>query len=447
MALEDLTPTSELEAVNALLRSIGESPIAALSSGHPDETAALEMIKEVSREVQTQRWRFNTEFNYSIATTGNDSNGWPVYEVPTNISSWTLARTEAQRGLDLVEREERDAQPSDGARLFADRLNGTDGIEALDSGSSGDPLLINPVWIVDYTVLPQAARTYITVMAARRFASQMVGANSDSSFGFTAEDEQRAFAELVNTQKEQIPVVPLRVTAGTELDAVNQILMAAGQDPVVNLSAIDTMEEFRALQTFRDAEREVQAEGWRFNSDLSFELESNDTYDWVDSDSTTTTLSVFTLSDLPAALTLLSWRLAPTSGLVGLDLVERPSLRYNSGGTDILFDRLLNRDGLENSAFPRIYLDVIWLIEYGDAPEEYRRYVTRLATRRFLQGLPQPPQTLPWTEEDLRLAKRQLERTHGDNKPRNIFDNASAYEALGRRRGRGGRHTRQSNRR
>ena len=259
--LDSLSATSEIEAVNAMLRAIGESPITAFSSGHPDETAALEMLKEVVREVCTQRWRFNTEFSYAISTGGNDSNGYPVYAVPTGLASWTLSVVEAQRGLDLVARQERDDAPSDGSWIFADRINGTDGIQALDNGSGGDDLLINPVWIVDFEEMPQAVRSYVVIMAARRFAQQMVGLTPESVFGFSEADEQRAYAELVNTQKEQIPVVPLRATAGTELDAVNQMLMAAGLDPVVAIAAIDKMEEFRALQTFREAEREVQSEG------------------------------------------------------------------------------------------------------------------------------------------------------------------------------------------
>ena len=144
---------------------------------------------------------------------------------------------------------------------------------------------------------------------------------------------------------------------------------------------------------------------------------------------------------------MLDWKLSPTPDQVGLDLVERDALRYNSGATEVLYDRLLNRDGLNNDRYPRIYLDVTWLIDYDLAPESYRRYVTRLATRRFLQGLKEPPATLPWTEDDLTRARTELMREEGDDTPNNIFNSGHAFEALGRRRGRGYRHTRQSNRR
>ena len=56
------TSMTELEAVNVLLTTIGESPVNTLTGNQvTDVTIANQVITEVSREVQTQGWHFNTE--------------------------------------------------------------------------------------------------------------------------------------------------------------------------------------------------------------------------------------------------------------------------------------------------------------------------------------------------------------------------------------------------
>ena len=52
----------------------------------------------------------------------------------------------------------------------------------------------------------------------------------------------------------------------TELDAVNQILSAVGQAPVTTLD-LQNPEVYTTLQTLRNVSREVQSEGWNFNTE------------------------------------------------------------------------------------------------------------------------------------------------------------------------------------
>ena len=62
----------------------------------------------------------------------------------------------------------------------------------------------------------------------------------------------------------------------TELDAVNQILASVGQAPVTTLN-MQNPETFTVLQTLRDVNRQVQAEGWVFNTErfVKFKRDSN----------------------------------------------------------------------------------------------------------------------------------------------------------------------------
>ena len=69
----------------------------------------------------------------------------------------------------------------------------------------------------------------------------------------------------------------------TELDAVNQILSAVGQAPVTTLD-LQNPEVYTTLQTLRNVSREVQSEGWSFNTEneVKFTRKSNKQIDVPD---------------------------------------------------------------------------------------------------------------------------------------------------------------------
>lgn len=57
-----LVPTTKLEAVNVCLTNIGEAPVTSLESGLlVDAQIASDIVDEISREVQSIGWNFNTE--------------------------------------------------------------------------------------------------------------------------------------------------------------------------------------------------------------------------------------------------------------------------------------------------------------------------------------------------------------------------------------------------
>ena len=67
------TRTSELEAVNTILSTIGEAPLSTLTGSLPvDGTMAKSVLSEISREVQSMGWHFNTHYK---ATLSKDNNG------------------------------------------------------------------------------------------------------------------------------------------------------------------------------------------------------------------------------------------------------------------------------------------------------------------------------------------------------------------------------------
>lgn len=51
---------TELEGINQILESVGESPLDALGSGHPLEASAQRILEQTSRRIQSRGWWFNT---------------------------------------------------------------------------------------------------------------------------------------------------------------------------------------------------------------------------------------------------------------------------------------------------------------------------------------------------------------------------------------------------
>ena len=63
-----LSPTTELEAVNTMLTSIGEQPIQNLNdlAGLSDASIAKQILDNVSRAIQSRGWIFNTDLDVSM---------------------------------------------------------------------------------------------------------------------------------------------------------------------------------------------------------------------------------------------------------------------------------------------------------------------------------------------------------------------------------------------
>ncbi len=95
------TRTSELEAVNTILSTIGESPLNTLSGSLPvDGTIAKNVLSEVSREVQSQGWHFNT--HYKVTLSRDTDNKIPL---ATNIVRVELdPRQYSKTSYDIVQR-------------------------------------------------------------------------------------------------------------------------------------------------------------------------------------------------------------------------------------------------------------------------------------------------------------------------------------------------------
>lgn len=169
-----LSPATELDAINRMLKSIGQAPVNSLSiTGISDVSKAIQDLQETSRDTQVAGWSWNTDRNYLLSP---DVNGYIV------IPQGTL-----------------DVDPEDRTRSVVIRRNPVNGQMSLydQDGqtfifSSAVPSTI--IWGFAFDDLPQTARTYISTAAARRFQARVVG--SQILDAFHAADEQRAWVLL-----------------------------------------------------------------------------------------------------------------------------------------------------------------------------------------------------------------------------------------------------------
>ena len=167
-----LLNTTELEAVNMMLAAISEAPVSTLADDTIDDAnIATQTLREMSKEIQSEGWHFNTDYDWPIAV---DSDLKLPY--PAGVGH---ADPMASENKDLVKV----------GLYFWDRENLTFFFAA------GASYKFKIVWLRDYEDLPQLWRTYITMEAANRFVAQQLG--DQYAFKYSINDVQQAKARAL----------------------------------------------------------------------------------------------------------------------------------------------------------------------------------------------------------------------------------------------------------
>ena len=133
-----------------MLGHIGESPVNSISDTNAlpvSAATAISVLDEISREVQTEGWHFNTEIDVILPVNNN------AISVPDDV----IQIDAKDKSVDIVQR---------GSTLFDRKSN---------SSTFSNDLKVNLVRLLDFTSLPETARRYITLRASRVFQGRMVG--------------------------------------------------------------------------------------------------------------------------------------------------------------------------------------------------------------------------------------------------------------------------------
>jgi hypothetical protein len=174
--MSTLTPTSELDAVNIMLGVIGEAPVSSLAiSGLVDVAVAKQVLSEVSRQVQAKGWHFNTETNYPLPLSPDGT-----LTIPPNTLK--LDTTRAFSSNDVTIR---------GTRLY----NKTTHSFVFDKSVE-----VEFVQLLPFEDMPESARYYVTLRAARKFQDRMLG--SEALHAYSDKDETDALDDLNEAEGE-----------------------------------------------------------------------------------------------------------------------------------------------------------------------------------------------------------------------------------------------------
>ena len=145
--------STELDAVNQILSSVGQAPVTTLNLQNPEVAIVLTTLREVNKQVQAEGWSFNVERGYNF--TPDSVTKHITY--PTNVLQ-----------LDTNTYEHRDDyQPIRRDGKFYDKYKHT---FEWDTAIKADV-----TWLFDFEDVPPAIQLYITSRAARLAANKMVG--------------------------------------------------------------------------------------------------------------------------------------------------------------------------------------------------------------------------------------------------------------------------------
>ena len=157
MAFPTTNATEELPAVNQILASVGQAPVTTLDQTNPDVAIAYDTLLQVSREVQSEGWTFNTELEYEDTTDDKKE-----YTPTNNMLQVDLSHSDNAYATKNVIRRN--------GKLY-DKYNHTHEI----TDTANEEIRLDIIWKFDWVDLPVPIQDYIVARAATIVSSRIVG--------------------------------------------------------------------------------------------------------------------------------------------------------------------------------------------------------------------------------------------------------------------------------
>ena len=202
--------------------------------------------------------------------------------------------------------------------------------------------------------------------------------------------------------------------ASEELPAINQILASVGQAPVTTLDQTNP-DVAIAYDTLLQVSREVQAEGWSFNTEIEYETNTDSNKEYT----------------IPN--NMLQVDLSHTDNSYRTKSVVRRNGK--------LYDKWNHTFEITDDASEEIKLDIVWLFDWVDLPVPIQDYIVSRAAAIVssrIVGDGQQYQLLSLKEQQTRASAMEYECNQGDytffghpaNK--NHYKSYQPYHALSR---------------
>jgi len=166
-----LALTTELEAVNAILSAVGESPVNSLDDEFVDAENARALLNAELRAILSRGFHFNTDLEYTLSI---DDDGF--IQVPaTTLRVITTDKDIVRRAARLYNRREQ-------TYVFTEDID------------------VTLVVLQEFDECPEAVRNYVTIKAGRRFQDMYQG--DPALHKFHERDEIMALASMINDEIE-----------------------------------------------------------------------------------------------------------------------------------------------------------------------------------------------------------------------------------------------------
>jgi hypothetical protein len=210
--LQTIVPLTELQAVNYMLRQIGEAPIAQAeldTVSREDVQVAIDVLRQTLAKVLSHGWLFNTDFEYRIAGDVDEEEEFlGTFSVPSNLLKFDTSLRHDQMGvvpeknadgtftttptvLDLVVRKDED----DDALKFYDRIQNT---FIFGDVTTRQQIFIDAVWFMDFDGCPETLRQYVSILSAMEFVKTQL--EGEQNLGPTTQD-MRIALKLLNEEQ------------------------------------------------------------------------------------------------------------------------------------------------------------------------------------------------------------------------------------------------------
>ena len=200
----------------------------------------------------------------------------------------------------------------------------------------------------------------------------------------------------------------MAVAATTELEAINIMLAAIGEAPVNSLTGLLPVDARTAQNTFTEINKEVQSEGWSFNTEIDVTL-TRDGSNQI---------------SLPANVLR-----------VDANIHQHPTIDPIQRGLK-LYDRQNNKYEFDED----LICTVVYFRDFNEITEQARRYINIKAARVFVDRLIGDQGLRTYTQEDETRARAILTESdyanadhnllRGDPSLTSIFDTYNPSSAL-----------------
>ena len=164
--------TTEIEGVNIVLSAVGVEPLSTLVGLEGEEALAHQILDETSRFVQQSGWNFNRDYGVELNPDGNEE----------------IFVSDAVVQIDQEESELLDRDIVLRGRKLYDRKNHV--------YTFSKSIKVNTITLLDWDELPEPARRYVAIRAARVFNQRVLGEKAFQSATLTLRDEEGAKADL-----------------------------------------------------------------------------------------------------------------------------------------------------------------------------------------------------------------------------------------------------------